>query len=311
MPKRKVKKPIESTLKVSKKAKTSNEINSESDEEQESEDVSQKSETEIKSSLGKKYNMKIVSWNVNGIRAVIKKSGLNALKTEDADIICLQETKCSDEDIPKEVKDWPKYPFKYWSKGEKDGYSGVCVLSKVEPIDVRHGIGVEEHDSEGRVITAEFERFYLVTAYVPNSGRGLKRLDYRMTWDRDFTQYLKTLRLKKPLILCGDLNVSHKEIDLENPKTNTKTAGFTREERENFTKLLAEGFIDSFRELYPNQQKCYTFWSYMRNAREKNIGWRLDYFVISNQIRDHLCDNQIRSKVMGSDHCPIVLFIAF
>jgi AP endonuclease-1 len=260
---------------------------------------------------GKNYDLKIVSWNVNGIRANIKKNGVNDIKKQNADIICLQETKCSEEDMPSEMKDLTEYRFKYFSDGEKDGYSGVCILSKTKPIRVNHGIGVKEHDSEGRVITAEFEKFYLVTAYVPNSGRGLPRLDYRMQWDRDFAQYLKNLDDIKPVILCGDLNVAHKEIDLENPKTNTKTAGFTKEERENFTQLLAKGFIDSFRHLYPDSKKSYTFWSYMRNARQKDIGWRLDYFLISQRILNNLVDNRIESKIMGSDHCPIVLFMAF
>jgi AP endonuclease-1 len=273
------------------------------------EDKSKVKSSEKRAPNGNNYDLKIFSWNVSGIRANIKKSGVNEIKKQNADIICLQETKCSEKEMPQEVKDLTGYQFKYFSEGGKGGYSGVCILSKTKPIRVNHGIGIKEHDSEGRVITAEFEKFYLITAYVPNSGRGLPRLDYRMKWDRDFAQYLKQLDDKKPVILCGDLNVAHKEIDLENPKTNTKTAGFTKEERDNFTQLLSKGFIDSFRHLYPDSKKSYTFWSYMRNARQKDIGWRLDYFVISQRILDNLVDNKIESKIMGSDHCPIVLFM--
>lgn len=260
---------------------------------------------------GKKWNLKVASWNVDGIRAWFKKNGLEWVREENPDILCLQETKCGESSLPAELKDMPEYPNKYWAcSSDKEGYSGVGVLCKKKPINVTYGIGVEEHDNEGRVITAEFDKFFLVTAYVPNSGRGLVRLDYRQTWDEDFRAYLKSLDSKKPLILCGDLNVAHQEIDLKNPKTNKKTAGFTIEEREGFTSLLSEGFVDSFRHLYPDTQYAYTFWTYMMNARGKNVGWRLDYFVLSKALLENLCDNKIRSKVMGSDHCPITLLLA-
>ncbi|CAG2163087.1 unnamed protein product [Oppiella nova] len=274
-----------------------------------------KSETEAEecsrlSSLGSKFNVKIMCWNVSGLRALLKKDGFKSLEREDADIVCLQEVKCQKKDIPEEINVWAKYRHKYYCLGETKGYSGVCIFSKEKPLEVKNGIGFKEHDSEGRVITAEFEAFYLVAAYVPNSGRGLVRLDYRQKWNTDFEEYLHGLDQKKPVILCGDLNVSHKEIDLENPKTNTKTAGFTPQEREDFTRLLSKGFVDSFRHFYPNDKKCYTYWSYMRNARDKDIGWRLDYFVVSNQLMANICDNQIRKRVLGSDHCPIVLYLA-
>ncbi|XP_043914233.1 DNA-(apurinic or apyrimidinic site) endonuclease isoform X1 [Protopterus annectens] len=263
------------------------------------------------SAKGKKWNLKVTSWNVDGIRAWVKKNGLEWVREESPDILCLQETKCGESALPAEVKDMPEYPNKYWAcSDEKEGYSGVAMLSKKKPIKVTYGIGVEEHDKEGRVITAEFDKFFLVAAYVPNSGRGLVRLEYRQKWDVDFRAYLKSLDKKKPLILCGDLNVAHKEIDLKNPKTNKKTAGFTVEEREGFTSLLEEGFADSFRHLYPDTQYAYTFWTYMMNARGKNVGWRLDYFVLSDALLDNLCDSKIRSKVMGSDHCPITLLLA-
>ena len=262
------------------------------------------------SKSGEKFGLKVMSWNVSGLRALLKKDGLKAIDREDADIVCLQEIKCDSKTFPEEINVWNKYRYKYHNFGQTKGYSGVSLFSKTKPLNVTKGIGIEEHDSEGRVITAEFDDFFLVTTYVPNSGRGLVRLNYRQKWNSDFEEYLVTKNSEKPVIVCGDLNVSHKEIDLENPKTNTKTAGFTKEEREDFSRLLTRGFIDSFRELYPNKNKCYTFWSYLRNARQKDIGWRLDYFVISNNLVDKLCDNQIRSQVMGSDHCPIVLYIA-
>ncbi|KAL9969744.1 hypothetical protein ACROYT_G021999 [Oculina patagonica] len=257
----------------------------------------------------KKWNMKISSWNVNGIRAWMKSgSSLAYVKREDPDVFCIQETKCQEDTLPKEVK-FPGY-HTYWAHAETKGYSGVGLCSKTKPKKVSYGIGISEHDNEGRVITAEFDDFYLVTAYVPNSGRGLPRLGYRQGWDKDFREYLKSLDKKKPVILCGDLNVAHKEIDLANPKTNTKTAGFTKEERQGFTELLAEGFIDSFRHFYPKKEKQYSFWSYMRNARGKNVGWRLDYFVVSERLVPKLCDSLIRQRVQGSDHCPVVLLLA-
>ncbi|XP_020622304.1 DNA-(apurinic or apyrimidinic site) lyase-like, partial [Orbicella faveolata] len=230
-------------------------------------------------------------------------------KREDPDVFCIQETKCQEETLPKEVK-FSGY-HTYWAHAEnKAGYSGVGLCSKTKPIKVTYGIGISEHDNEGRVITAEFDDFYLVTAYVPNSGRGLPRLGYRQGWDKDFTEYLKTLDKKKPVILCGDLNVAHKEIDLANPKTNTKTAGFTKEERQGFTELLEEGFVDSFRHFYPKKERQYSFWSYMGNARAKNVGWRLDYFVVSERLVPKMCDSLIRQRAKGSDHCPVVLLLA-
>ncbi|CAH2294756.1 DNA-(apurinic or apyrimidinic site) lyase [Pelobates cultripes] len=260
---------------------------------------------------GKKYTLKISSWNVDGVRAWVKKQGLDWVREEDPHIICLQETKCAEKALPAEIKDMPEYPHKYWAcSDDKEGYSGVAMLCKDKPLNVTYGIGMEEHDKEGRVITAEFDSYFLVAAYVPNSSRGLVRLDYRQRWDVDFRGYLKGLESKKPLILCGDLNVAHQEIDLKNPKTNKKTPGFTPQERQGFTELLAEGFIDSFRELYPDTPYAYTFWTYMMNARAKNVGWRLDYFVLSKTLQPALCDSKIRSKAMGSDHCPITLYMA-
>ncbi|PFX28786.1 DNA-(apurinic or apyrimidinic site) lyase [Stylophora pistillata] len=246
----------------------------------------------------KKWNFKISSWNVNGIRAWLKHgSTLAYMKKEDADVFCIQETKCPEKELPK-ARNTDRILL----------ISRLC--SKVKPLNVSYGIGIAAHDNEGRVITAEFEDFYLVTAYIPNSGRGLERLDYRQGWDKDFRQYLKELDNKKPVVLCGDLNVAHKEIDLANPKTNKKTAGFTKEERQDFTELLEEGFVDSFRHFYPNKTKQYSFWSYMRNSRAKNVGWRLDYFVVSERLVPKLSDSLIRMRVTGSDHCPVVLLLA-
>ncbi|MEE6508459.1 hypothetical protein FKM82_021242 [Ascaphus truei] len=265
----------------------------------------------LSSASGKKYTLKISSWNVDGLRAWVKKQGLAWVREEDPHIMCLQETKCAEKSLPLEIKDMPEYPHKYWAGSEdKEGYSGVAMLCKDKPLKVTYGIGIEEHDKEGRVITAEFDSYYLVAAYVPNSSRGLVRLDYRQRWDVDFRGYLKGLDGKKPLILCGDLNVAHQEIDLKNPKTNKKTPGFTPQEREGFGELLAEGFLDSFRELYPEASNAYSFWTYMMNSRAKNVGWRLDYFVLSEALRTALCDSKIRSGAMGSDHCPITLYMA-
>ncbi|KPP67689.1 DNA-(apurinic or apyrimidinic site) lyase-like [Scleropages formosus] len=259
---------------------------------------------------GRTANMKITSWNVDGLRAWVKKKGLDWVREELPDVICLQETKCAEKSLPQDITSMPEFPHKYWAGSEgKEGYSGVAMLCKTKPLNITYGIGKEEHDKEGRVITAEFPSFFLVTAYVPNAGRGLVRLDYRKTWDVDFRAYLSELDQKKPLVLCGDLNVAHHEIDIKNPKGNRKNAGFTAEEREGFTQLLAAGFVDSFRELYPEQANAYTFWTYMMNARAKNVGWRLDYFVISRRLLPSLCDSKIRNKVMGSDHCPITLHI--
>ncbi|KAJ7313015.1 hypothetical protein JRQ81_004276 [Phrynocephalus forsythii] len=260
---------------------------------------------------GKKYTLKVTSWNVDGIRAWFKKKGLEWVCEENPDVLCLQETKCAEKQLPAEVRDLAEYPHKYWAcSDDKEGYSGVALLSKTKPVDVTYGIGEEEHDKEGRVITAEFPSYFLVTAYVPNAGRGLVRLEYRQRWDVAFRSYLQGLAARKPLILCGDLNVAHQEIDLKNPKGNKKNAGFTPEERDGFTKLLEAGFIDSFRHLYPDTPYAYTFWTYMMNARAKNVGWRLDYFLVSKDLLEGLCDSKIRSSALGSDHCPITLYVA-
>ena len=259
---------------------------------------------------GRSSNLKIVSWNVNGIRAWVKKNGHDWLKTADADIVCFQETKCEEKDLPQPLKDMNEYK-QYWNSSKiTKGYSGVGLLSKIEPIKVSFDINIEEHDQEGRTITAEYDKFFLVTTYVPNSQRGLKRLDYRKTWNDDFKNYIMSLDTKKPVILCGDMNVSHLEIDLANPKTNQKSAGFTQEERDGMTELLKTGFVDTFRYLYPDITKKYTFWTFMRNARANNVGWRLDYFIVSERWMENLCDNVIESSIMGSDHCPIVLYFA-
>lgn len=264
---------------------------------------------DCQSSDGRKPNLKIASWNINGLRAWLDKGGLSYLRDEKPDVLCLQETKCSQEDIPDDVKVDGYYD--YWSSADKAGYAGTAIYTKVKPIKVTYGLGIDKHDDEGRTITAEYEKFFLVTTYVPNSGRGLPRLPYRSKeWDVDFKSYLNNLNKTKPVIMCGDLNVAHLEIDLANPKTNKKTAGFTNEERQGMTDLLAEGYIDSYRELHPDTVGAYTFWTYMGNARAKNVGWRLDYFVLSERLKQDLCDNVIRKDVMGSDHCPIVLFMA-
>lgn len=259
---------------------------------------------------GKPYNLKITTWNINGLRSwLTKRCGLAFIAEDDADIYCFQEIKCGNSKVPAEVKEIPGYQC-FWN-GSDDGHSGVVCFSKKKPLKVTNGIGIEIYDKESRVITMEFESFYVINAYVPNSGRGLVRLDYRMKWDADFCNYIKQLDEKKPTIVCGDLNVSHHEIDLANPKTNLKTAGFTIGERDNFGKMLENiDLIDVFRFLNPAKKECYTFWSYMRNAREKNIGWRLDYFLISKRWMKKICDCIIRSEVHGSDHCPVTLYIA-
>lgn len=258
---------------------------------------------------GREANMKITSWNVDGLRAWVKKKGLEWVREEAPDVLCLQETKCNEKSLPAEITSMPEFPHKYWLSAEKDGYSGVAMLCKTEPINVTYGIGKEEHDKEGRVITAEFPAFFLVTTYVPNAGKGLVRLDYRKTWDVDLQAYLLGLEERKPVVMCGDLNVAHQEIDLKNPKGNKKNAGFTVEEREGFTTLLAAGFTDSFRHRYPEQANAYSFWTYMMNSRSKNVGWRLDYFLLSEGLMPGLCDSKIRNQAMGSDHCPITLFL--
>ena len=249
--------------------------------------------------------MKFISWNVNGLRACMGKGFMDFFKEIDADIFCLQETKLSEGQIEMEL---PGY-HQYWNYAEKKGYSGTAVFTKKEPISVTYGIGIEEHDHEGRVITAEFDDFYFVDVYVPNSQRELTRLDYRMVWEDAFLSYVKKLDEKKPVIYCGDLNVAHKEIDLKNPKSNHMNAGFTDEERACFTKVTESGFIDSFRYFYPDEKDKYSWWSYMFKAREKNAGWRIDYFVVSEKIKDRMVDAKIHADILGSDHCPVELDI--
>ncbi|CCQ95587.1 apurinic/apyrimidinic endonuclease [[Clostridium] ultunense Esp] len=249
--------------------------------------------------------MKLVSWNVNGLRACVRKGFLNYFEEVDADIFCVQETKLQEGQIDLNL---PGY-HQYWNYAEKKGYSGTAVFTKDKPLDVKYGLGIEEHDKEGRVITLEFEDFYLVNVYTPNSQRELTRLDYRMTWEDEFRNYLKELDSIKPVILCGDLNVAHKEIDLKNPSTNRRNAGFTDEERGKMTELLGTGFIDTFRYFYPDKEDAYTWWSYMRKARDRNVGWRIDYFIVSERFKDRLKDAQIHSEIMGSDHCPVMLEI--
>ena len=249
--------------------------------------------------------MKFISWNVNGLRACMGKGFMDFFNEIDADIFCLQETKLSEGQIELET---PGY-HQYWNYAEKKGYSGTAVFTKKEPISVTYGIGIEEHDHEGRVITAEFDDFYFVDVYVPNSQRELTRLDYRMVWEDAFLSYVKKLDEKKPVIYCGDLNVAHKEIDLKNPKSNHMNAGFTDEERACFTKVTESGFIDSFRYFYPDEKDKYSWWSYMFKAREKNAGWRIDYFVVSEKIKDRMVDAKIHADILGSDHCPVELDI--
>ncbi len=249
--------------------------------------------------------MKLISWNVNGLRAVINKGFENFFNEIDADIFCIQETKMQKDQIDDNMKRIFEGYYSYWNSAIKKGYSGTAVFSRTEPIKVTYGIGIEEHDKEGRVITLEYEDFYLVNCYTPNSKRELERLEYRMIWENEFRNYLTSLNKIKPVILCGDLNVAHEEIDLKNPKTNRRNAGFTDEEREKMTELLKSGFTDSFRYLYPNKTECYSWWSYMGHAREKNVGWRIDYFIISKTIEEKVKDSYIYSNVMGSDHCPV------
>ncbi len=249
--------------------------------------------------------MKLISWNVNGLRAVVGKGFLEYFKEADADIFSLQETKLQEGQISLTTEGY----HQYWNYAEKKGYSGVAVFTKKEPISVAYGIGVDMHDKEGRVITLEFENFYHVTVYTPNSQAENARLDYRMEWDDAFRAYVKALDQKKPVILCGDLNVAHNEIDLKNPKSNRRSAGFTDEERGKFTELLAAGFVDTFRYFYPHQEGFYSWWSYRFKAREKNAGWRIDYFVVSESLQSKLADAKIHTQVMGSDHCPVELEI--
>ena len=260
--------------------------------------------------------MKLISWNVNGIRACIKRGFADFFEAIDADIFCLQETKMQilKEDLSKEAKEIMDMPifkdyYSYFNSAEKKGYSGTAIFTKTEPISVKYGIGIDEHDKEGRVITLEFEKFFMVDIYTPNSKRELERLDYRQIWEDEIRKYLLNLNKQKPVIMCGDLNVAHKEIDLKNPKTNHYNAGFTDEERNKMTALLEAGFTDSFRYLYPNKENCYSWWSYMMKAREKNVGWRIDYFIVSNSIKTKIKDAYIFSDILGSDHCPVGLDI--
>ena len=248
--------------------------------------------------------MKLISWNVNGLRACVQKGFLDFFKETEADVFCIQESKLQDGQINLELNGY----HQYWNYAEKKGYSGTAIFSKKEPISVTYGLGIEEHDHEGRVITLEFESFYLITVYTPNSKSELERLDYRMKWEDDFLSYIKKLEENKPVIFCGDLNVAHNEIDIRNPSTNHFSAGFTDEERNKFTHLLNSGFIDSFRYKYPEKIE-YSWWSYRFKAREKNIGWRLDYFVTSESLKDRIIDSKIHTNILGSDHCPIELNI--
>lgn len=249
--------------------------------------------------------MKLISWNVNGLRACLNKGFMESFSSLDADVFCLQETKLQ----PGQVElDLPGYE-QYWYSADKKGYSSTALFTKIKPIAVTNGIGLDEHDHEGRVITAEYENYYIVTCYTPNSQRELARLDYRMQWEKDFQNYIKELDKKKPVILCGDLNVAHKEIDLKNPKTNRKNAGFTDEEREMMTQFLDAGFVDTFRYLYPDVEEAYSWWSYMRQARERNTGWRIDYFIVSERLSPSIEEAKIHANIYGSDHCPVELDI--
>lgn len=249
--------------------------------------------------------MKLISWNVNGIRACVQKGFEDFFNEINADIFCIQESKMQEGQLELSMKGY----YQYWNYAEKKGYSGTAVFSREKALSVANGMGMEEHDKEGRVITLEYEKFYMVTVYTPNSKRELERLGYRMVWEDAFRDYLKKLEEKKPVIVCGDMNVAHQEIDLKNPKTNHKNAGFTDEERQKFTELLEAGFIDTFRYFYPDQRDIYSWWSYMFHAREKNAGWRIDYFLTSESLKENLQDAKIHTKVPGSDHCPVELDI--
>ncbi len=249
--------------------------------------------------------MKLVSWNVNGLRAIYKKGFEESFKELNADIFCIQETKMQEGQIELELQGY----HQYYNYAERKGYSGTAIFTKKEPINVTYGIGIEEHDKEGRVITLEFDKFYMVNCYTPNSGRELARLEYRMIWEDEFKKYLIRLDKQKPVIICGDLNVAHTEIDLKNPKSNRKNAGFTDEERSKIDNLLNSGFTDTFRKIYPDKEGAYTWWSYMFNARANNAGWRIDYFLVSDRISKNIKDAYIYSNIMGSDHCPVGLEI--
>lgn len=249
--------------------------------------------------------MKMVSWNVNGLRACVTKGFLDFFNNIDADIFSIQETKLQEGQITLDINGY----YQYWNYAEKKGYSGVAVFSKKEPLKVTYGLNIEEHNNEGRLITLEFENFYYITAYVPNSQEELKRLEYRMKWEDDIKKYLNKLKENKPVIYCGDLNVAHQEIDLKNPKNNRKNPGFSDEEREKFQNLLDSGFIDTFRYKYPEKEDAYSWWSYRFKAREKNAGWRIDYYIISNDIKQNLIDATIHNDILGSDHCPVSINI--
>ena len=249
--------------------------------------------------------MKLISWNVNGIRACINKGFKDFFNEIDADIFCIQETKCQKNQIDLEFKGYTSY----WNSAEKKGYSGTAIFTKQKPISVTYGIGIEEHDKEGRVITLEFEKFYMINIYTPNSKRELERLEYRQIWEDEIRKYMLKLNENKPVIMCGDLNVAHNEIDLKNPKTNRHNAGFTDEERNKMTELLDAGFVDTFRILYPDKENAYSWWSYMGHAREKNVGWRIDYFIVSKSIENCIKEAKIHSEILGSDHCPVELEI--
>lgn len=249
--------------------------------------------------------LKFISWNVNGLRACYDKGFRDRFKQLDADFFCLQETKMQAGQLDAQFEGYQSY----WNYAEKKGYSGTAIFSRIQPLSVTYGLGIEDHDHEGRVITLEMDRFFLVTVYTPNSQEELRRLEYRMKWDDDFRAYLKKLEAKKPVIVCGDLNVAHKEIDLKNPKTNRKNAGFTDEERAKFTTLLESGFTDTFRYFYPDQEGVYSWWSYRFKAREKNAGWRIDYFLASDSLKENLRGAAIHTGILGSDHCPVELTI--
>lgn len=250
--------------------------------------------------------MKFISWNVNGLRACVGKDFENQFKELDADFFCLQETKMQEGQLDLQFEGYESY----WNYAEKKGYSGTAIYTKHKPLSVSYGMGIEEHDHEGRIITLEYDQFYLVTCYTPNSQTELKRLDYRMTWEDDFRKFLKSLDAKKPVVICGDLNVAHEEIDIKNPKTNRRNAGFTDEEREKMTVLLNDGFTDSFRYLHPDEV-TYSWWSYRFKAREKNAGWRIDYFLVSDRIKEQITEAKIHTEIMGSDHCPVEVDLTF
>lgn len=251
--------------------------------------------------------MQLISWNVNGLRACLGKGFLDFFKEADADVFCLQETKMQPDQAELELEGYRQY----WNSAEKKGYSGTAVFTRLEPLKVTYDLGIDEHDHEGRVITLEFEKFILVNVYVPNSQRELTRLDYRMQWENDFRAYVTRLEEHKPVVICGDMNVAHREIDLKNPKSNQRNAGFTAEEREKMTLLQEAGFLDSFRLLYPDLEGAYTWWSYMFKARQNNAGWRIDYFLVSQKLREKIQDAEIYHQVMGSDHCPVGLKLSF